>query len=233
MILDDIQEIIDNAKCPDSFPSDLNIGYCPMKDNDSQKLFEFFPSDTCDAFSSIKQYQDMAYVAIHTHGIEVKIDGIRVYIHNSQIILFDYWHFDDTVKYKRSDSRASRIGMGALLAGGGIPGAIVGGAIGLATSFGTGKKHLKRDILVIAYWDVQTRTQQIIELQERKDSEKDSVKALIDYWKLHVQANEKTGRKAAGDFNSGVTTGNSGCLLLLTIGITPVIIGMGKILGLI
>ena len=227
MILDDIQEIIDNAKCPETFPSDLNIGYCPMKDKNSQKLFEFFPSDECDAFSEIRSYTDMAYVGIHTHGIEVKINSIKVYIHNSQIILFDYWHFDDTFEYKRSDTRAARVGTGIMLGG-----PVLGAAIGLATSFGKGKKHLKCDNLVIAYWDAQTRTQQVIELQEPKDSEPGSVKALVDYWKLHVEANEKYGRKAGGSYNAGVSTG-SGCMLLFVIGLSPVIYGVGKLIGLI
>lgn len=228
MILDDIQEIIDNAKCPETFPSDLNIGYCPMKDKNSQKLFEFSPNDKCDAFSEITSYTDMAYVGIHTHGIEIGIKDIKVYIHNSQIILFDYWHFDDTAEYKRSDTRAARVGIGILLGG-----PIIGAAAGLASSFGKGKKHLKFDNLVIAYWDVQTRTQQIIELQERDDSESGSVEALVDYWKLHVEANEKYGRIAGGSYNAGVSKGNSGCMLLLVIGLTPVFIGLGKLIGLI
>ena len=51
MILDDIQEIIDNAKCPETFPEDLNIGGCMFVDDDSQKLFDWSPNENCDAFA--------------------------------------------------------------------------------------------------------------------------------------------------------------------------------------
>lgn len=55
MILDDLQEIIDSAKCPETFPEDLNIGECMFVDDDSQKLFEWYPEDKCDAFAHIKE----------------------------------------------------------------------------------------------------------------------------------------------------------------------------------
>lgn len=55
MILDDLQEIIDKAKCPESFPEDLNIGGCMFVDDNSQKLFEWAPENNCDAFAHIKE----------------------------------------------------------------------------------------------------------------------------------------------------------------------------------
>lgn len=165
MILDDIQEIIDNAKCPETFPEDLNIGGCMFVDDDSQKLFDWSPNENCDAFAHIRDYKDNACIYIHTHGIRVEIGDTKVNIHNSQIIVFDYWHFDDTVEFKRSDSRGARVMAGTLLAG-----PIVGAALGLASSFGKGKTHVKRDNVVIAYWDIQTKSMQIINLQERENS---------------------------------------------------------------
>lgn len=48
MILDDLQEIIDNAKCPEIFPEDLNIGGCMLIDDDNNKLFDWNPQNsTC------------------------------------------------------------------------------------------------------------------------------------------------------------------------------------------
>ncbi len=218
-ILDDIEEIIESAECPNSFPEDLNIGHCSLSKDGSQNLFLFYPSDSCDAFSGVRQAKDDAYIRIHSHGISVSIDGIKVNVHNSQIILFDCWHFDDTVVYKRSDSRAERVQMGALLAGGGIPGAIIGGAIGLATSFGKGKKHLICDILVLAYWDIETKKINIIELQERKGDNRGTAQKMVDYWNEEKSINEKTGRKAVGDQIAGVGT-SDGCFgVLLAIAI--------------
>ena len=221
-ILDDIEEIIDSAVCPDSFPEDLNIGNYLLSKEGSQDLFVFYPSDSCDAFNGVRQAKDDAYVRIHSHGISVTIDGIKVNIHNSQIILFDCWHFDDTVEYKRSDSRAERVQMGALLAGGGIPGAVIGGVIGLATSFGKGKKHLKCDNLVLAFWDIETRKINIIELQERKGSDPGKVQKMVDYWNEEKSINEETGRKAVGDHVAGIGA-SEGCFgILLAIAIPSV-----------
>ena len=224
MILDDLQDIIDNANCPESFPEDLNIGACKFSDDDSQKLFEWLPEDNCDAFAHIKKYQENACIYIHTHGISVQIDGIKVNIHNSQIIVFDYWHFDDTVEYKRSDTRGARIATGVLLGG-----PILGAAVGLATSFGKGKKHEKYDNVVIAFWDIKTKSMQIINLQEPKKSEPGSVKKMIDYWKKQIQVNEETGRKPVGDNKAGVGEA-SGCMLFLLVGLSPLLAAMYKII---
>lgn len=224
MILDDIQEIIDNAKCPETFPEDLNIGGCMFVDDDSQKLFDWSPNENCDAFAHIRDYKDNACIYIHTHGIRVEIGDTKVNIHNSQIIVFDYWHFDDTVEYKRSDSRGARVMAGTLLAG-----PIVGAALGLASSFGKGKTHVKRDNVVIAYWDIQTKSMQIINLQERENSEPGSVKKMIDYWKKQIQINIETGRKPIGDHKAGVGEA-SGCLILILVGLSPLLVAMYKLI---
>lgn len=224
MILDDLQEIIDNAKCPETFPEDLNIGVCKLSDDDSQKLYDWLPETNCDAFAHIKEYQDNACISIHTHGISVQIDGTKVNIHNSQIIVFDYWHFDDTVEYKRSDTRGARVATGIILGG-----PILGAAVGLATSFGKGKKHVKCDNVVIAFWDIKTKSLQIINLQEPKKSDPGSVKKMIDYWKKQIHVNEETGRKPVGDYMAGVGKA-SGCILLLLVGLSPFLAAMYKII---
>lgn len=224
MILDDLQEIIDNAKCPEIFPEDLNIGGCMLIDDDSNKLFDWNPEDNCDAFAHIKEYQDKACIYIHTHGISVQIDDTKANIHNSQIIVFDYWHLDDTIEYNRSDTRGARIAIGTLLGG-----PILGAAIGLAASFGKGKKNVKRDNVVVAFWDTQTKSLQIINLQEPKDSEPGSVKKMIDYWKKQIQINDETGRKPVGDNKAGVSNA-SGCLPIILVAISPLIATMYKII---
>lgn len=221
MILDDLQEFIDTAKCPETFPEEVNIGSWMLGDDDEgDKLFEFYPQDSCDAFAHIQKYHDDAYIKIHSHGISIQIDDTKINIHNSQIFVFDFWHFDDTIEYKKSDSRGARVALGTMLGG-----PIVGAAIGLATSFGKGKKHLKRDNLVIGFWDIKTRTKQIINLQEGNDSQSGSVKRMIDFWKEQVQINKETGREPVGKDIAGVSEA-SGCMTLLIIGLSSLFVAM-------
>ena len=224
-ILDDLQEIIDTAKCPESFPEEMNIGAEVMADDfEDQKVFEYFPEQSCNAFAHINEFKDNAYVQIHTHGICVQIGDTKVNIHNSQLFLFDYWHLDDIVVYNRRDSRGSRVALGTMLGG-----PIVGAAIGLATSFGKGKKHVKRDNLVIGYWDAQSKTQQVINMQEPKDSKAGSVEKLINCWKEQVKINEETGRKAVGNNKAGIGS-SDGCLLLMLVGVSPILAAIYKLM---
>ena len=224
MILDDLQEIIDTSECPVSFPDEMNIGTEVLDDDfENAKIFEYFPEKSCDAFAHINEFKDNAYVKIHTHGVCVQIGDTKVNIHNSQLFLFDYWHFDDTVEYNRSDSRGSRVALGSMLGG-----PIVGAAIGLAASFGKGKKHVKRDNLVIGYWDAQSKTQQVINMQEPKDSEVGSVEKLVNCWKEQIKINKETGRKAVGSNMAGIDS-SDGCLLLLLGGIVPILAAMYKL----
>ena len=207
MILDDLQEIIDTSECPVSLPDEMNIGTEVLDDDfENAKIFEYFPEQSCDAFAHINEFKDNAYVKIHTHGVCVQIGDTKVNIHNSQLFLFDYWHFDDTVEYNRSDSRGSRVALGSMLGG-----PIVGAAIGLAASFGKGKKHVKRDNLVIGYWDAQSKTQQVINLSSGQ-----------------IKINKETGRKAVGSNMAGIDS-SDGCLLLLLVGIVPILAAMYKL----
>lgn len=206
MILDDILEKIREAQCPASFSNDLNIGTYYIDDK-SQKLFEFFPSDLCSAFANIRQYQENACVTVHTHGIEVAIDDVRVNIHNSQIIVFDCYYFDDTVEYQRSNSRGSRVGLGLMLAG------PIGAAVGLASSFGKGHKHVKSHNLIIAYWNTVTKQKEIIELENTKGVAENVAHKLVEYWQEQVKINEETGRTPTGDSKAGVS--DVGCLSVL------------------
>lgn len=206
MILDDIIDKIKEAQCPSSFSSDLNIGVACV-DERNDKLFEFFPSDSCSSLAQIRQYQENACVNVHTHGVEVVVDNVRINIHNSQIIVFDCYYFDDTIEYKRSDSRGSRVGLGMMLAG------PVGAAVGLASSFGKSNKHIKSHNLVIAYWDTKTKQKEIILLENRKGVAENIAPNLVEYWQEQVKINDETGRTPTGDNKAGV--GDAGCLSVL------------------
>lgn len=210
--LEELQTIIDNAVCPQEFPADLKVGHCYMSNPDSQELFEFYPSDECDVFSNIRTFVDNAYVSVHTHGIGVQIKNSSIQIHNSQIIVFDCWHWDETVEYKRSDTRASKVILGTMLAG------PLGAAAGLAASFGKGKKHMNRDILVIAYWDINTRKQQLINLIAKKDTEEGKIQRMVSHWENNVKINNETGRKAV---TSNTGAGSSGCMVFLATILLP------------
>lgn len=172
-----------------------------------QQYFEFFPDDSCSALAKVRQYQEAACVTVHTHGIEVVVDDVRINIHNSQIIVFDCYYFDDTVEYKRSDSRGSRVGLGMMLAG------PIGAAVGLATSFGKSNKHIVSHNLVIAYWDANTKQKEIIQLENRKGVAQNIAPRLVDYWHEQVRINQETGRTPTGNNKAGV--GDAGCLSVL------------------
>lgn len=204
MIFDDIIDKIKEAQFPSSLPDDMNIGVQLLADERNGKLLEFYPNDTCSAFSDIKRYQDDACVIVHTHGIDVSIGGTRVNIHNSQIIALDYYYFDDTIQYQKLDSRGARVGLGLLLAG------PVGAAVGLASSFGKGNKHIVSHNLIISYWNIETRQKEIIELEDRIGVKDNIIPNLVECWKEQVKINEETGRKAMGDNKPGV--GEAGCL---------------------
>ena len=206
MIYDDILEKIKEAQCPTSFSGDLNIGEA-YADYRNQKYVEFFPNDLCSAFTKIRQYQEAACVTVHTHGIEVDIDGVRLNIHNSQIIVFDYFYFDDTMEFKRSETRGSRVGLGWMLAG------PVGAAVGLATSFGKSKEHIICHFLIIAYWNTITKQKEIIQLEDKKGVTENVVPNLVDYWQEQVTINQETGRTPIGDNKAGV--GEAGCLSVI------------------
>ncbi len=206
MIYDDILEIIKEAQYPISLSGNLNIGEA-YADDRNQKYFEFFPCDVCSAFSNVRQYQEAACVTVHTHGIEVVIDGVRVNIHNSQIIVFDYIYFDDTIEFKRSETRGSRVGLGWMLAG------PIGATVGLASSFGKGNEHITSHILIIAYWNTVTKAKEIIQLEDKKGVAENVVPKLVDYWREQIAINQETGRLPIGANKAGV--GEAGCLNVL------------------
>lgn len=204
MIFEDLMNVIENTKYPVLIPEDMSIGE-RIYDERNDKLFEFFPNNYCSAFSSVRQYQDTAEVIVHTHGIEVNIDGICLYIHNFQVIVFDYFYLDETIEYKKADSRGARIGAGLILAG------PMGAIVGLATSFGKGRKHIKSNNILIAYWNIETKQKEIILLENKEETSRDTVSKLIECWNEQKKLNEETGRKPLSGYNSGITS--SGCLI--------------------
>lgn len=176
MTLENILEKIKSAQFPTDFPADLNIGDCDYYDERNDKLLNFYPSSSCSAFSHVRRVQDDANVVVHTHGIELCIDGTRVKIHNSQIITFDYYSFDGDVEFNRADTRGNRVALGWMLAG------PIGAAVGLACSFGKRKKHVSSHNLILAYWNISKRKKEIVELEDTKGVKDEIVPKLVEYW---------------------------------------------------
>lgn len=219
---EEIDAFAESAKCPESFPKDLNIGPWLIGDGRSNHLVKFDPQSTnCDVFSSIHEIKDTSEIFCHSHGIKIHVGNIEYNRHNSQIIIMEAWRFDDTISYNRSDSRAARIGMGVLLGG-----PIVGAALGLASSFGRGKKHIVTDILEIYFWDVNTKQKQWISLQYGKDVSAYELMSFVEFWKEQKRINEETGRKAIGDECAGLSSNNGGCFGSILLAITATVAGL-------
>jgi len=227
MTLDEICAIVESATFPKSFPSNLNIGKWITDDCErSNQLVEFNPEENnCTIFSNVKNYERLAEIFLHTHGVQIRINGIRYNIHNSQIIQMNVFHFDDTVEIERSNTRGSRVALGAMLAGGGIPGAVIGGTIGLLTSFGKYNKKLVEDYIVISYWDIPTKSKQNVILKHNKDGSGKGLYAFIEMWHEEREKNENTKREPMGNELAGISP-NSGCL-----GIVALLLAISSLLG--
>lgn len=210
MSFDEIVNIVNSATCPESFASDMNVG--DYVDGKSRLICEYYPSEESSDYSHIDEVQDCAQIALHTHGVEIDIDGKNLLIHESQIILVDYYHFDDTIEYNRSDSRGNRVALGSLLGG-----PVIGAAIGFATSFGKGHKHIVSDNLVVAYWNKDSKRLETITLEMRKkeEIERGSVSKLIDLWHREQKINKETARKPTGGYIAGASS--SGCLVFFAL----------------
>ena len=216
MKLEEIDAIAESSKYPEAFPKDLNIGPWLIEDERSNPLVKFDPQATnCSAFSSIHEIKDTAEIFCHSHGIQIHVGNIRYNIHNSQIIVMEAWRFDDTITYSRSDTRAARIITGILLGG-----PIVGTALGLASSFGKGKKHLVTDSLEIYFWDIETKQKQWISLQYGKDKASSELFAFVELWKEQKHINQETNRKAIGDEHAGISANSEGCLSSIIVAIS-------------
>lgn len=213
MTKEEIFEVIRDAKFPDYFPDNMNVGES-VKDNQNEQHLLFIQNNTCEAINDVPAYKDDAWIILHTHGIEVQVDGKKLYIHNSQIIVFNYWYYDDSVEYKKSETRSERIALGWAMGG-----LLVGGAIGLLSSFGTGKKHIKTNIVELAYWDIDKKVKQLISFREAEDTKTETLKHMVDLWEEQVDINVVTGRSAIGELKAGVES--SGCLIFIVVGLLP------------
>ena len=212
MILDDIIEKIEEAQNPPCIDGDIIIGNETDIDKDIHPFKFILSQSNCTAFSHIKEDED-AYVFIHTHGIVVSVGDIDLSIHNSQIIVFDYYYFDDNVHYKKSEGRGEKILCGMVLGG------PVGAAIGLAASFGKGTRHLVYYDLIIAFWNFTTKQKEFITLRDYEDLNKRLIPNTVQFWKLQVKINEETGREPKGDNKVGVEKGTDfeGCFWVCVI----------------
>ena len=223
MTQEDIFKRIRESQLPVSFPLNLNIGECCCMhyDDDWSRLVVYYPQMCfCKAFASIDKMKDLSEVTLYTHGIQIHVGDIRYNIHNSQIIIMEHFHINESVEYERSASRAERISAGIMLGG------PIGAAIGLATSFGRGHTNLDADFLIVGYWNTETQEKEIIQLMMNKKGIRKDFSGFLEAWKNEKEINESTGRQAKGEEKSGISQ-RSGCMVSLMVGI---IISLGAML---
>lgn len=206
MDIEEIDKLFDDAVPPPSLPNNLNIGQSmEYLHDDANVRIIFHPgSSNSSAFDEIRRYPNYSELRIHSHGIQLHIGSFRYNIHNSQIFLFERWTFDGTIEYNRCDSRGARVGAGLLLAG------PLGAAVGLATSFGRGKKHHNSDYLMIGFWDPKTIEKKYVEIEIDKEGKHKNFIKVQQFWNRQVEDNRSYGSEAPNIEPAGKS--ETGCL---------------------
>lgn len=177
--------IIENAQCPEMF-SRGGIG-----PHIEELNVTFYPGDS--NIEKLNQSDDVipSRVEIHSHGICLWIGSNVFAIGNDQIVLVDTIDHDEYVTTKKNMMQYAAFG--AMLASGGIPGAIIGGTIGALFGIGNKTTHIKGTFLRVAFWDKTDRLLKyvLVDYEKRKEDLLD----LVQKWKQQKEINENTGRK--------------------------------------
>ena len=207
MTLEEIYQSAANVECPDSFPENLSIGECITKDPRSYHLVGYDPvTSFCDALSSIREIKDSCDIHCYTHGIQLHVGDIYLNIHNSQIITVEIAHIDEVVEINRSENRSEKVGLGLLVGG------VFGATAGLATSFGKKQQRIVEDVLIIIYWDINTKKKQILFLSYNKGFSTPGLQSFVNLWKEQVEINRKTNRLPSSNEMAGSYAQEGGCL---------------------
>ncbi|WP_245156547.1 zinc ribbon domain-containing protein [Clostridium aminobutyricum] len=143
--------------CP-IFPDDLNIGMFLKVSKDTAIQCKFDKSD-----NDFEKFQDeKMMIVLCKNGIDLKSFGTnKLEIHKSQIIKLE--HISKQEILIKGKSVIGRAIIGGVLTGG--VGAIVGGLSGI----GEKKTKIGLNYLVINFWDIETKTPQVIILNSEQD----------------------------------------------------------------
>ena len=207
MTLEEIGKSVANLECPDTFPDNLSIGECITKDPRSYHLVVYDPfTSVCDALSSIREIKDSCDIHCYTHGVQLHVGDIYLNIHNSQILAVEIAHIDEVVEVSRSENRSEKIGLGLLVGG------VFGAAAGLSTSFGKKQQKIVDDVLIIIYWNINTKKKQVLFLSYNKGFSTPGLQSFVNLWKEQVKINQNTNRTPTSNEMAGSYSQEGGCL---------------------
>lgn len=207
MTLEEIYLSVANTECPERFSDNLSMGECITKDPRSYHLVVYDPvTSVCDALSSIREVKDSCDIHCYTHGIQLHVGDNYLNIHNSQILTVEIAHIDEEVELSRSANRTEKIGLGLLVGG------VFGAAAGLATSFGKKRQRIVEDVLIIIYWDINSKKKQILFLSYNKEFSTPGLQSFVNLWKEQVKINQNTNRVPTSNEMAGSYAQEGGCL---------------------
>ncbi len=186
------EEIKNKAKCPEIL-EDESIGY--MSDGEITNV-HFYPGySNIDYLNNIEKEDILCCLDIYTHGVLINVQPSSsksnyFIINNSLIEDFDIEYYDEVIESKKDIHKYIQTG---ILLGSGIPGSIIGGAIGALASIGKKKERIKGTLMRIVFWDWKTKNLYAIILDYKGDKER--ARELLETWKENKNINESTGRK--------------------------------------
>lgn len=202
MEMQEWEEMVKSAKCPDTWTDDL-LGYDTRKGISDTEL-KFYPGmSNIDEINAREEEFCYARAVLYSHGINIYIephcglfehaDVFNYPMTNEQIVDVDLVPYDEYVKYKKSFGGYMSKGAAiAAVADTGMIGVAVGAAIGALASIGNKTKHLKGKYLRITFWDRDSKELRYILLDHPKQKE---LEKFVENWKNEQKINEETGRK--------------------------------------
>lgn len=202
MEMQEWEEKVKSAKCPDTWTDDL-LGYDTCNGITDTDL-RFYPGmSNIDEINAREEDFCYARATLYSHGINVYIEPKRgLFEHmdvfnypmtNEQIVDIDLVPYDEYVKYKKSlGGYMSKGAAIAAVANTGMIGVALGAAIGAVASIGNKTTHLKGKYLRITFWDRNSKDLKYIMLDHPKQKE---LEKFVENWKNEKKINEETGRK--------------------------------------
>lgn len=202
MEMQEWEEKVKTAKCPDTWTDDL-LGHDTCNGIEDTDL-RFYPGmSNIDEINTREEEFCYARATLYSHGINVYIEPNHgVFEHtdvfnypmtNEQIVDINLVSYDEYVKYKKSlGGYMSKGAAIAAVANTGMIGVALGAAIGAVASIGNKTSHLKGKYLRITFWDRDTKELKYILLDHPKQKE---LEKFVDNWGNEKKINEETGRK--------------------------------------
>lgn len=202
MDIQEWEEKVKNAKCPESWTDD-QLGFDTVNGIEDTDL-RFYPGmSNIETINALEEDFCYGRITLYSHGINIYIepngglfehkDVFNYPITNEQIVDIDLVPYDEYVKYKKSLGGYMSKGAGiAAIANTGMVGVAIGAAIGAVASIGNKTTHLKGKYLRVTFWDRETKELKYILLDHPKQK---VLEGFIEDWKNEKKTNKETGRK--------------------------------------